>query len=312
MTDQPLLGACPAIDADDDFFAAAEASALRTELESRAERYFIANGTLGCVLRSGNLNDASLLAAAAVSSSWRAAINDPNNVCPGTKHIASRRRSAPPFYVDIANGSDDAAGTRSAPVATVGRAELLMYRCPHNLKYEYSRHTSGACAYHSDDPTPTSCIKVRCDPSRCDLVRCSAHGCREPPFCLQHGKGNGHEREHEACFCIVKCKADGCRRAFCSRHASRMNECDACRQVGYAHVSCGACDDAGGPHWVCQAHLRTCRKTRRSEEYESYGVVPHSEEEDLDEECGMCVCPDCHHDHCCSWSDEAAQMENMW
>ena len=112
MTDQPLLGACPAIDADDDFFAAAEASALRTELESRAERYFIANGTLGCVLRNGNLNDASLLAAAAVSSSWRAAINDPNNVCPGTKHIASRRRSAPPFYVDIANGSDDAAGTR--------------------------------------------------------------------------------------------------------------------------------------------------------------------------------------------------------
>ena len=310
MTSQPLLGACPAIDADDDFFAAAEASALRTELESRAERYFIANGTLGCVLRSGKLNDASLLAAAAVSSSWRAAINDPNNVCPGTMHIASRRRSAPPFYVDIARGSDDAAGTRSAPVATVGRAELLMYRCPHNLKYEYSRHTSGSCAYRSDDPTPTSCIKVRCDPSRCDLVRCSAHGCREPPFCLQHGKGNAHEREHEACFCIVKCKADGCRRAFCSRHASRMNECDACRQVGYAHVSCGACDDAGGPHWVCQAHLRTCRKTRRSEEYESYGVVPSEEEEDLDEECGMCVCPDCDYDHCCSWSDEAAQMEN--
>ena len=157
-------------DGDEAWLAEAAAAADRAERVHRYHQLLIVGGSLACVLRSGFVNDKTLLVAAAACSEWRAAIAHPDNVKPGVAHIVARRRTAPPFFVDIAIGNDTAAGTQAAPLATVERASLMLSRCPFDLKHDFQEHPCAA-SYNTEEP-PVA-IMVRCDAATCPVVRCS-------------------------------------------------------------------------------------------------------------------------------------------
>ena len=59
---------------------------------------------------------------------------------------------------------------------------------------------------------------------------------RLPTAVLPRARQRKRSRSRKRRVLLLVVQADGCRRAFCSRHASRMNECDACGRWARARV----------------------------------------------------------------------------
>eukprot|EP00961_Rhodomonas_salina_P190589 2571567-Rhodomonas_salina.1 len=222
------------------------------------------------------------------------------------------------FYVSIEGGSDSADGSRENPFKTTEHA-FQAYLAAIKAK------PHGWTAHGTD-------VSVQCSAGLCPMVTCFARGC-QTRFCLEHDDGKGRyfkggDFDDPAIWFhgggdargSSMCGAEDCPRAFCFKHRdANLGSCDVCRHGSDAEVSMGMYDSPGRADAYCHAHLITCNKRIREEEYATEGEDDDDEEAsenaseashaDYEQEAdadGLCVCyfkccPRCLHEHQCGF-----------